>query len=163
MVSDINGSAVLHWCAGVLILVLMEYGLWQAYKALKELVLSVLILVLMEYGLWLIVQEYLKVYYLCLNPCSNGIWSLTKRKMTKKKPHYRLNPCSNGIWSLTITWRLSLRWLLSLNPCSNGIWSLTWQYHLSLSIRESVLILVLMEYGLWPDHEKPKVSGQRKS
>ena len=36
-----------------------------------------------------------------------------------------LNPCSNGIWSLTdVLLPLRLR-LSSLNPCSNGIWSLT--------------------------------------
>ena len=38
----------------------------------------------------------------CLNPCSNGIWSLTLQGV----PSYGdvsngLNPCSNGIWSLT--------------------------------------------------------------
>ena len=37
----------------VLILVLMEYGLWPVGKFGLELAFIVLILVLMEYGLWL--------------------------------------------------------------------------------------------------------------
>ena len=60
-----------------------------------------------------------------------------------------LNPCSNGIWSLTGRFWAERNKGKSLNPCSNGIWSLTRQDVL----REddvSVLILVLMEYGLWP-------------
>ena len=38
---------------------------------------------------------------LCLNPCSNGIWSLTVTKASDVNPIMCLNPCSNGIWSLT--------------------------------------------------------------
>ena len=48
-----------------------------------------------------------------LNPCSNGIWSLT------------VVFCSNGIWSLTFDCSLERSDWSSLNPCSNGIWSLT--------------------------------------
>ena len=41
------------WSGQVLILVLMEYGLWRSAKLFAGLlVCSVLILVLMEYGLW---------------------------------------------------------------------------------------------------------------
>ena len=36
----------------VLILVLMEYGLWQIPVLAEESLVRVLILVLMEYGLW---------------------------------------------------------------------------------------------------------------
>ena len=39
--------------AWVLILVLMEYGLWPTFDAYVKAFDSVLILVLMEYGLWL--------------------------------------------------------------------------------------------------------------
>ena len=60
---------------------------------------------------------------LSLNPCSNGIWSLTECVLTKEGVEYRLNPCSNGIWSLT-------------------------SYVNALVRRGYVLILVLMEYGL---------------
>jgi len=37
---------------------------------------------------------------------------------------------------------------VSLNPCSNGIWSLT-EVRMVFKTEISVLILVLMEYGLW--------------
>ena len=77
MVSDTNGSNIettwgcvlilvlmeyglwhrLHYAlwaeeGRVLILVLMEYGLWQYEKAFSDFFEGVLILVLMEYGLW---------------------------------------------------------------------------------------------------------------
>ena len=38
----------------------------------------------------------------CLNPCSNGIWSLTVDFIETNVKFERLNPCSNGIWSLTL-------------------------------------------------------------
>ena len=64
----------------VLILVLMEYGLWPEPKDAKGMrELAVLILVLMEYGLWLNINEFNHVVVTGLNPCSNGIWSLTRR------------------------------------------------------------------------------------
>ena len=83
-----------------------------------------------------------------LNPCSNGIWSLTCSSARKSLTSISLNPCSNGIWSLT--WYVLLNWALwyCLNPCSNGIWSLTWSSTHILH-KKVVLILVLMEYGLW--------------
>ena len=40
----------------VLILVLMEYGIWAADPQLKALAEQVLILVLMEYGIWAILK-----------------------------------------------------------------------------------------------------------
>ena len=82
-----------------------------------------------------------------LNPCSNGIWSLTEatRRLTIMS-RLCLNPCSNGIWSLTN----GQQWNLcgsGLNPCSNGIWSLT-SFPRHAGSFFGVLILVLMEYGL---------------
>ncbi len=38
---------------------------------------------------------------LSLNPCSNGICSLTKDNLYKVSFRLSLNPCSNGICSLT--------------------------------------------------------------
>ena len=38
----------------------------------------------------------------CLNPCSNGIWSLTFDCSLERSDWSSLNPCSNGIWSLTL-------------------------------------------------------------
>ena len=109
----------------------------------------VLILVLMEYGLWLYVSVGYVASISSLNPCSNGIWSLTVT-LSAMKPVVQmcLNPCSNGIWSLTPR-RCNMRITFDcLNPCSNGIWSLTRRALTSFQLKY-VLILVLMEYGLW--------------
>ena len=98
-----------------------------------------------------IVNWYSLLISYCLNPCSNGIWSLTLLATDADKGTNRLNPCSNGIWSLT---RRRNRGRLpdkGLNPCSNGIWSLTLAL-LCLHPWPWVLILVLMEYGLWRTH-----------
>ena len=131
----------------------------------------VLILVLMEYGLWRSNHFRSSRHRLRLNPCSNGIWSLTGDIADAYFAFACLNPCSNGIWSLTIVLGLSVgqhmvlilvlmeyglwhmyqdstNFRTSLNPCSNGIWSLTDESFLHFAT-PSVLILVLMEYGLW--------------
>jgi len=62
-------------------------------------------------------------------------------------PSLCLNPCSNGIWSLTDESETLVNDAMSLNPCSNGIWSLT-ELCRRTGLDEAVLILVLMEYGL---------------
>ena len=127
----------------------MEYGLWHDYIEIKNIIKDVLTLVLMEYGLWQ--RKSRKTDNVCvrLNPCSNGIWSLTLSNRTRmnhsfgvlilvlmeyglwlgftaraSRLHMCLNPCSNGIWSLTHPIQPHLS-LVCLNPCSNGIWSLT--------------------------------------
>ena len=44
----------------------------------------------------------LLVHVAGLNPCSNGIWSLTQEPCFRSRSQAPcLNPCSNGIWSLT--------------------------------------------------------------
>ncbi len=59
-----------------------------------------------------------------------------------------LNPCSNGICSLTDPKELGGWISQGLNPCSNGICSLT-NTAKNVSARSfAVLILVLMEYAL---------------
>ena len=52
MVSDSPSTSSREPWRAVLILVLMEYGLWRYVRDVPELFLIVLILVLMEYGLW---------------------------------------------------------------------------------------------------------------
>ena len=54
MVSELWKKVLTATSAAVLILVLMEYGLWvnAAYEVLNNIANVVLILVLMEYGLW---------------------------------------------------------------------------------------------------------------
>ena len=64
-----------------------------------------------------------------LNPCSNGIWSLTLVEIRGVLGAGCLNPCSNGIWSLTGGSCPRVVQSGSLNPCSNGIWSLTDSCH----------------------------------
>ena len=168
-------SRIFYWDIQVLILVLMEYGLWQYRLHVEGQYCRVLILVLMEYGLWpvegptastaafivliLVLMEYglwlmsdAKTRFIdpSLNPCSNGIWSLTVHGgMPEDNRQIRLNPCSNGIWSLTKITPPCSKLNTGLNPCSNGIWSLT-LYQISYQYWvNDVLILVLMEYGLW--------------
>ena len=57
MVSDMIDYKSLYIDSQVLILVLMEYGLWLAYKFRAAGSDTVLILVLMEYGLWPVTTE----------------------------------------------------------------------------------------------------------
>ncbi len=120
---------------------------WTGNKTL----VCVLILVLMEYALW---QKYcigVGLETSRLNPCSNGICSLTRLCAFLHYTDPRsLNPCSNGICSLTQRWRRIRLCVWRLNPCSNGICSLTQPLAYGLQIGLSVLILVLMEYALWP-------------
>ena len=84
----------------------------------------------------------------CLNPCSNGIWSLTGQIISPQVwiIVLILVLMEYGLWPLPR--RDARTWAVSLNPCSNGIWSLTFTV---MPIRQiiCVLILVLMEYGLW--------------
>ena len=53
MVSDRETDYPVAHPMAVLILVLMEYGLWPTPVDVRQKALMVLILVLMEYGLWL--------------------------------------------------------------------------------------------------------------
>ena len=111
----------------VLILVLMEYGLWQRRIIFIRYSDTVLILVLMEYGLWRprSCSNSSRKRVLILVLMEYGLWQLAAASREEKEAG--LNPCSNGIWSLTDdTASLSLAALKCLNPCSNGIWSLTW-------------------------------------
>ena len=148
MVSDVTGRFWQISPLTVLILVLMEYGLWLEIidHLNQECGLNPC-----SNGIWsltTVVEDELKDATSRLNPCSNGIWSLTLMQLTLMKNVRSLNPCSNGIWSLTSKEGLCTTITLSLNPCSNGIWSLT----VLLSFKRycpHVLILVLMEYGLW--------------
>ena len=63
-------------------------------------------------------------FFLCLNPCSNGICSLMAKKTAVKAIKKRLNPCSNGICSLISPTVIAELTEEGLNPCSNGICSL---------------------------------------
>ena len=83
MVSDLIYVKI-SLSAFVLILVLMEYGLWHSDEESMFLYRLVLILVLMEYGLWQAAHLDDEEAAASLNPCSNGIWSLTEAPEPKK-------------------------------------------------------------------------------
>ena len=60
-----------------------------------------------------------------LNPCFNGICSLREVPLIQAQTNACLNPCFNGICSLSSRRRSSPeRRLRRLNPCFNGICSL---------------------------------------
>ena len=110
----------------------------------------------------------------CLNPCCNGRWSLTEKEQPRcsnqlqvlilvvmedglwrksvsynSRNQWSLNPCCNGRWSLTSLCGLMTRLSLCLNPCCNGRWSLTLEREALKKTMLAVLILVVMEDGLW--------------
>ena len=137
-------------------------GRWSLTDAssVQPKVYTVLILVVMEDGLWL---EYIDGAFdmveESLNPCCNGRWSLTVwTKFRSRLRNCRLNPCCNGRWSLTPEDYNLCSVIGCLNPCCNGRWSLT----LIMQVAEllmRVLILVVMEDGLWRWKQLPTSSS----
>ena len=134
----------------------------------------VLILVLMEYALWDDIDEIIETIEKCLNPCFNGICSLRQfvgydtaellkvlilvlmeyalwAEGTGRTPRLprSLNPCFNGICSLRRGLSRTTGQSCCLNPCFNGICSLRKAADITSPYRAWVLILVLMEYALW--------------
>ena len=97
------------------------------------------------------VSDFVNSYYpnedaYCLNPCCNGRWSLTSRVMNNVEIFKEsLNPCCNGRWSLTTQTR-------TMTMSTN-------MRVLILKTLESVLILVVMEDGLWQGREIPIRKG----
>ena len=84
-----------------------------------------------------------------LNPCFGGIWSLSIKRLSHILASKNgLNPCFGGIWSLSCcNGSDSSDCQSGLNPCFGGIWSLSNLDNFA-TIREDVLILVLVGYGL---------------
>ena len=106
-------------------------------------------------------EWFVRIFHQGLNPCSNGICSLTGWSMQQKAAtRAGLNPCSNGICSLTLPLTAVVTTRPGLNPCSNGICSLTWECILIIrSVHPMVLILVLMEYALWQALQRWRCGG----
>ncbi len=110
---------------------------------------GILILVLMEYGLRADRCRRDLQRRKGLNPCFNGIWSASLVSRDDEDRRDSLNPCFNGIWSASLrSLHLLIQNNLSLNPCFNGIWSASVPLLAGCFNRCFVLILVLMEYGL---------------
>ena len=102
----------------------------------------------MEYTQWGVHELEAGRVYQCLNPCSNGIYSMRLSNRAQRLTVSCLNPCSNGIYSMSLKWCDTSHSPLGLNPCSNGIYSMS-RYSNGKSPHWGVLILVLMEYTQW--------------
>ena len=97
-------NTINHAWNKVLILVLMEYALWlkNVYEGLRNSI-EVLILVLMEYALW---PRFLRLgsphhIVLILVLMEYALWRRAIHWLARQE-RQSLNPCSNGICSLTI-------------------------------------------------------------
>ena len=112
--------------------------------------ITVLILVLMEYALWGFRILRIQDKFWSLNPCFNGICSLSLNKLGQFDAISEgLNPCFNGICSLRSYSRreqIVLRLVLILVLMEYALWVI--KKLLSDTEYEVVLILVLMEYAL---------------
>ena len=61
-----------------------------------------------------------------LNPCCNGIYSMrSSGNLDKNHVVERLNPCCNGIYSMSAKSTICRKTLGCLNPCCNGIYSMS--------------------------------------
>ena len=116
------------------------------------LTIKVLILVVMEYGLWRNTGRLFKTTLRGLNPCCNGIWSLTSMELgAGRKAHVLiLVLMEDGLW-LPIQSRRASTHVLILVLMEDGLWLCAF---CGLILFIIVLILVLMEDGLWPDTAK---------
>ena len=82
----------------------------------------------------------------CLNPCCNGRYSLSQRKLDAAIEKCEgLNPCCNGRYSLSEKIKEIRENLKRLNPCCNGRYSLSHKGSFHYAMMEKVLILVVME------------------
>ena len=90
-------------------------------------------------------------FLVSLNPCFSGIWSVSgELNGMVKIQRPGLNPCFSGIWSVRRRQiDTATRWQMRLNPCFSGIWSVSRRWWPGTSRLYTVLILVLVEYGLW--------------
>ena len=68
---------------------------------MEKIISRVLILVVMEDGLVQVLRQVNQMTSKCLNPCCNGRWSRTIKKISDRKEQKSLNPCCNGRWSRT--------------------------------------------------------------
>ena len=95
-------------------------------------------------GIYSMSPEEAKQLKTGLNPCCNGIYSMRNDGVQFGLPILCLNPCCNGIYSMRESRKGSAKKNLGLNPCCNGIYSMRVVHHHTLFYL--VLILVVMEY-----------------
>ena len=145
-----NQSYREHWDEQeVLILVVMEYTQWVISQLRDDEAASfVLILVVMEYTQWVV--NLLKVWpwRMCLNPCCNGIYSMSSGNHLTRLVIIVLILVVMEYTQWGFVYLYSSFWWLCLNPCCNGIYSMSPIEELSDGLCK-VLILVVMEYTQW--------------
>ena len=101
----------------------------------------------MEYTQWG-KRRMLSRVWLSLNPCCNGIYSMSSAFSQTKDWSKCLNPCCNGIYSMSnvVPQENYVRVVLILVVMEYTQWVLTKRVKAKLSL---VLILVVMEYTQW--------------
>ena len=78
------------------------------------------------------------------------VFCIKKRSNTKRS----LNPCCNGIYSMSEVEEQEQEVIMGLNPGCNGIYSMSSRKTVGRVDVEQVLILVVMEYTQWEEkHE----------
>ena len=89
----------------------MEYTQWGGIKTDNpKKFMPVLILVVMEYTQWVMEKKQV-IEALGLNPCCNGIYSMSVwYEQVKKWINDGLNPCCNGIYSMSTGKTVYLKW-----------------------------------------------------
>jgi len=138
----------------VLILVLVDFTLWQDSEELvNTMFIKVLILVLVDFTLWLMahIQQSIVIgTVLILVLVDFTLWRMAQISVGISMAA-SLNPCFSGLYSLT---KLTRQWKsltgYSLNPCFSGLYSLTGEGDVMNKIKFiQVLILVLVDFTLW--------------
>ena len=90
-----------------------------------------------------------------LNPCCSGQWSRTMLNKEEYGTPVGLNPCCSGQWSRTGLEKMMKADLGGLNPCCSGQWSRTVMNTADEFDFIDVLILVVVDNGLVPQHKHP--------
>ena len=79
----------------------MEYALWGYGSLLTAGIDNVLILVIVEYALWELIKKIEATPARSLNPCYSGICSVSDwQKIDAEDLNKGLNPCYSGICSV---------------------------------------------------------------
>ena len=127
----------------------MADGLWAADSNLMDGMDYVLILVLMADGLWAALAAGVDAFTVCLNPCSNGRWSMSRIIWSRISSSWVLILVlmADGLWGAKNLFDLLLLLVLILVLMADGLW--VREDEIWVSLLKAVLILVLMADGLW--------------
>ena len=78
----------------------------------------------MEYTQWEINYGKKKYYRECLNPCCNGIYSMSKEPQSKRGKHIAVLILVVMEYTQWVMMMMLLQSIICLNPCCNGIYSM---------------------------------------